>query len=115
VLLGIQPWNFPLYQVVRFASPNLVAGNTVLLKHAEVCPQTALTPEQLFADARAPDGVYTNVFLSIPMVVIPAGIDANGVPFGIQVIARRWHDERLLAIAEAIGAVTGGFGASPGF
>jgi succinate-semialdehyde dehydrogenase/glutarate-semialdehyde dehydrogenase len=68
VLLGIQPWNYPLYQVARFAAPNLVAGNTVLLKHSEVCPQTALALEQLFADAGAPDGVYTNVFLSIPDV-----------------------------------------------
>jgi amidase len=50
-----------------------------------------------------------------PMVVIPAGIDGNGVPFGIQIIGRRWHDERLLAIAEAIAAVTGGFRAPPGF
>jgi hypothetical protein len=65
---GIQPWNYPLYQVARFAGPNLVAGNTVLLKHSKVYPQTALALEQLFADAGAPDGVYTNVFLSIPDV-----------------------------------------------
>ena len=43
------------------------------------------------------------------MVVIPAGIDGNGVPFGLQLMGRRWADERLLAIAEAIAAVTGGF------
>ena len=49
-----------------------------------------------------------------PMVDIPVGIDANGVPFGIQVIGRRWHDEQLLAIAEAIAAVTGGFRRPPG-
>jgi len=65
VLLGIQPWNFPLYQVARFAAPNLVLGNTVLLKHAEICPQSALALEQLFRDAGAPEGVYTNVFLQI--------------------------------------------------
>jgi succinate-semialdehyde dehydrogenase/glutarate-semialdehyde dehydrogenase len=63
VLLGIEPWNYPLYQVVRFAGPNLVLGNTVLLKHAGSCPQTALGLEELFRDAGAPDGVYTNVFL----------------------------------------------------
>jgi succinate-semialdehyde dehydrogenase/glutarate-semialdehyde dehydrogenase len=63
VVLGIEPWNFPLYQVVRVAGPNLVLGNTVLLKHSEVCPQSALALEQLFADAGAPAGVYTNVFL----------------------------------------------------
>jgi len=68
VLLGVEPWNFPLYQVVRFAGPNLVVGNTILLKHAEICPQSALAIEQLFADAGTPAGVYTNVFLRIPDV-----------------------------------------------
>ena len=63
VLLGIEPWNFPLYQVVRVAAPNIVLGNTLLLKHSEVCPQSALALEKLFADAGAPAGVYTNVFL----------------------------------------------------
>lgn len=65
VLLGIEPWNYPLYQVVRIAGPNLLAGNTLLVKHSEVCPQTALALEQLFADAGAPKGVYANVFLRI--------------------------------------------------
>jgi succinate-semialdehyde dehydrogenase/glutarate-semialdehyde dehydrogenase len=65
VLLGIEPWNFPLYQVARFAAPNLVVGNTVLLKHAEICPQNALALEKLFHDAGVPEGVYTNVFLHI--------------------------------------------------
>jgi succinate-semialdehyde dehydrogenase / glutarate-semialdehyde dehydrogenase len=68
VLLGVEPWNFPLYQVVRFAGPNLVVGNTILLKHAEICPQSALALERLFTDAGAPEGVYTNVFLRIPDV-----------------------------------------------
>ncbi|MDN5758158.1 MAG: NAD-dependent succinate-semialdehyde dehydrogenase [Tomitella sp.] len=63
VLLGIEPWNFPLYQVVRFAAPNLVAGNTVLVKHTSSCPVTALAIEEIFADAGATDGVYSNVFL----------------------------------------------------
>ncbi|MGH3508400.1 MAG: aldehyde dehydrogenase family protein, partial [Nocardioidaceae bacterium] len=61
VLLGVQPWNFPIYQVVRFAAPNLVLGNTVLLKHASSTPQCGLAMEQLFADAGVPQGVYTNV------------------------------------------------------
>lgn len=64
VLLGVMPWNFPLYQVVRFAGPNLVLGNTILLKHAGICPQSALALEQLFRDAGAPEGVYTNLFVS---------------------------------------------------
>ena len=65
VLLGIEPWNYPLYQVVRFAAPNLVVGNTVLLKHSELCPQSALALEQLFHDAGVPQGAYTNLFLRI--------------------------------------------------
>lgn len=64
VLLGVMPWNFPLYQVVRFAGPNLVLGNTVLVKHAGICPQSALALESLFCDAGAPEGVYTNLFVS---------------------------------------------------
>jgi succinate-semialdehyde dehydrogenase/glutarate-semialdehyde dehydrogenase len=68
VLLAIEPWNYPLYQVVRVAGPNLVLGNTILLKHAELNPQTAVAIERLFRDAGAPEGVYTNVFLRIPDV-----------------------------------------------
>ncbi|MCV2488704.1 NAD-dependent succinate-semialdehyde dehydrogenase [Geodermatophilus sp. YIM 151500] len=65
VLLAIEPWNYPLYQAVRVAGPNLVLGNTILLKHAELNPQCALALERLFRDAGAPEGVYTNVFLRI--------------------------------------------------
>jgi succinate-semialdehyde dehydrogenase / glutarate-semialdehyde dehydrogenase len=56
VLLGIQPWKYPLYQVARFAGPNLVTGNTVLLKHSEVCPQTALALEQTVCRRRGTRG-----------------------------------------------------------
>jgi succinate-semialdehyde dehydrogenase/glutarate-semialdehyde dehydrogenase len=65
VLLGIEPWNFPLYQVARFAAPYLLVGNTILLKHAEICPQSALALERLFHDAGVPEGGYTNLFLRI--------------------------------------------------
>jgi succinate-semialdehyde dehydrogenase/glutarate-semialdehyde dehydrogenase len=68
VILAIEPWNYPLYQVVRVAAPNLVLGNAILLKHAEVNPQTALAIEKLFLDAGVPEGIYTNVFLAIPDV-----------------------------------------------
>jgi len=61
-LLGIMPWNFPMYQVARFAGPNLVLGNTIILKHAESCPKSALAIEQLFLDAGVPKGGYINVF-----------------------------------------------------
>jgi len=62
VLLGIMPWNFPTYQVARFAGPNLVIGNTVLLKHAPQCPETAEALQQLFNDAGFPPGAYTNIY-----------------------------------------------------
>ena len=61
-ILGIMPWNFPAYQVARFAGPNLVAGNTVILKHAPQCPESALAIAQIFADAGVPEGVYINLF-----------------------------------------------------
>jgi succinate-semialdehyde dehydrogenase / glutarate-semialdehyde dehydrogenase len=64
VLLGVMPWNFPFYQVARFVAPNIMVGNTILLKHASIVPQCALAIEELFAEAEAPDGLYTNLFIS---------------------------------------------------
>ncbi|MBC6110962.1 NAD-dependent succinate-semialdehyde dehydrogenase [Pedobacter fastidiosus] len=64
VLLGVEPWNFPFYQVARFAAPNIMAGNVVLVKHASNVPQCALAIHRLFEEAGAPEGVYTNLFLS---------------------------------------------------
>ncbi len=61
-LLGIMPWNFPYYQVARFAGANLVTGNPILLKHAPQCPESALAIERVFRDAGFPAGAYTNVF-----------------------------------------------------
>src|SRR4051794_29211725 len=61
-VLGVMPWNYPYYQVARFAAPNLIVGNTVILKHAENCPTSALAIAQIFKDAGVPDGVYTNIF-----------------------------------------------------
>jgi succinate-semialdehyde dehydrogenase/glutarate-semialdehyde dehydrogenase len=63
-LLGIMPWNFPYYQVARFAGPNLVLGNTVLLKHAGQCPESAAAMAAIFAEAGAPEGVYVNIYAS---------------------------------------------------
>nr|WP_120491230.1 NAD-dependent succinate-semialdehyde dehydrogenase [Corynebacterium lactis] len=63
-LLGIMPWNFPYYQVARFAGPNLMLGNTIVLKHAETCPKAALAIQKIMDDAGVPEGVYTNVFAS---------------------------------------------------
>jgi succinate-semialdehyde dehydrogenase / glutarate-semialdehyde dehydrogenase len=65
VILGIEPWNFPYYQLARVAGPQLMAGNVLIIKHAENVPQCALAFARLFAEAGAPAGVYTNVFASI--------------------------------------------------
>ncbi|MDT5331041.1 MAG: succinate-semialdehyde dehydrogenase / glutarate-semialdehyde dehydrogenase [Mycobacterium sp.] len=62
VLLGIMPWNYPYYQVARFAGPNLVLGNTIVLKHAPQCPESAAALQQIFLDAGYPEGAYVNVY-----------------------------------------------------
>ena len=64
VLLGIMPWNFPAYQVARFAGPNLCLGNTILLKHAPQCPSSSAFIEQIMTDAGLPDGAYVNIYAS---------------------------------------------------
>ncbi|HKH65229.1 MAG TPA: NAD-dependent succinate-semialdehyde dehydrogenase [Solirubrobacterales bacterium] len=61
-LLGIMPWNFPYYQVARFAGPNLVIGNTILLKHAPQCPESAEAMQKIFDDAGVPEGAYENIY-----------------------------------------------------
>jgi succinate-semialdehyde dehydrogenase/glutarate-semialdehyde dehydrogenase len=62
VLLGIMPWNYPYYQVARFAGPNLTLGNTIVLKHAPQCPESAAAIQQIFDDAGYPEGAYVNVY-----------------------------------------------------
>ena len=64
VLFGVEPWNYPYYQIARFAAPNLMAGNVVMVKHASSVPQCALAFEKLMLDAGAPEGAYTNLFIS---------------------------------------------------
>jgi len=61
-LLGIMPWNYPYYQVARFAGPNLAIGNTILLKHAPQCPESAEAMEQIFHEAGFPADAYINIF-----------------------------------------------------
>ena len=67
-LIGIMPWNYPYYQVARFAGPNIALGNTIILKHARNCPQSALIIEKLFAEAGLPAGVYINAFASAEQI-----------------------------------------------
>src|SRR3954463_1969486 len=64
VLLGIMPWNFPYYQVARFAGPNLVTGNTILLKPGPQCPEAAAAMQKIYDDAGFPDGAYVNIYAS---------------------------------------------------
>jgi succinate-semialdehyde dehydrogenase/glutarate-semialdehyde dehydrogenase len=64
VIFGVEPWNFPYYQLARVAGPHLMAGNTLVIKHAGCVPQCAIAFEKLLADAGAPDGLYTNLIIS---------------------------------------------------
>jgi succinate-semialdehyde dehydrogenase/glutarate-semialdehyde dehydrogenase len=64
VIFGVQPWNFPYYQLARFAAPNLMAGNVVMVKHAGCVPQCAIAFEKLWLEAGAPAGAYTNLLIS---------------------------------------------------
>ena len=64
VLFGVEPWNYPYYQIARFAAPNLMAGNVVMVKHSSSVPQCALAWERLMLEAGAPAGAYTNLFIS---------------------------------------------------
>lgn len=69
VLFGVQPWNFPYYQLARFAAPNLMAGNVVLVKHSGSVPQCAIAFEELWREAGAPVGAYTNLLISHDQVL----------------------------------------------
>jgi len=64
VLLGVMPWNFPFSQIARFAAPNIMAGNPIVLKTASNIPQCAQAFEDLFTKVEAPEGLYQNLFLS---------------------------------------------------
>lgn len=64
ILFAIEPWNFPFYQVIRITAPQVTAGNVIVLKHAEIVPQSALAMVELFRQAGAPEGLLTNLFLT---------------------------------------------------
>ncbi|WP_214106247.1 NAD-dependent succinate-semialdehyde dehydrogenase [Acrocarpospora catenulata] len=96
-LLGIMPWNYPVYQVARFAAPNLALGNPLLLKHAPQCPATALAIEQIFVDAGLDPGGYTNVALELGQV---AGVVADPRVRGVSLTG---SDRAGSAVAELAG------------
>ena len=64
VIFGVEPWNFPFYQLARVAGPHLMAGNVIMIKHAEIVPQCAIAFEKLWIEAGAPAGLYTNLLIS---------------------------------------------------
>jgi succinate-semialdehyde dehydrogenase/glutarate-semialdehyde dehydrogenase len=68
IILGVEPWNFPYYQLARVAGPQLMVGNVVIIKHAGNVPQSALAFERLFQYVDAPEGIYTNVFANFDQV-----------------------------------------------
>lgn len=64
VIMAVEPWNFPYYQLMRVLAPNLAAGNPVLAKHASIVPHCAETFAHLVREAGAPEGAWTNLFIS---------------------------------------------------
>jgi succinate-semialdehyde dehydrogenase/glutarate-semialdehyde dehydrogenase len=81
-LLGVMPWNYPSYQVARFAAPNLALGNPIVLKHASQCPESAAAIEQMFRDAGFPAGVYITVYATREQVAsVIADPRIQGVSF----------------------------------
>lgn len=68
LIMAVEPWNFPFYQLMRVFAPNYAIGNPVLLKHASIVPQCAESFEKLIKDAGAPDGAFTNLFISADQV-----------------------------------------------
>jgi acyl-CoA reductase-like NAD-dependent aldehyde dehydrogenase len=81
-VLGIMPWNFPLYQTARFAAPALLLGNTVVLKQARACTQTGLQLEQIVLEAASTPGVYRNLLVSSGQIAaVIADERVRGVTF----------------------------------
>ena len=68
IILGVEPWNFPYYQLARVAGPQLMVGNVLIVKHANSVPQSALAFARLFEEVGAPAGVYTNIFANFDQV-----------------------------------------------
>lgn len=96
VLLGIMPWNFPYYQVARFAAPNLMLGNTILLKHAEICPRSALAIQDIMKEAGVPEGVYKNIFATHDQI---ADLIAHPAVRGVSLTGSERAGSAIAAIA----------------
>ncbi len=96
VLLGVMPWNFPYYQVARFAAPNLVIGNPILLKHAPQCPESAEAMQRIFNDAGFPPGAYENIYASNDQI---EGVIADPRVHGVSVTGSERAGAAVAAIA----------------
>lgn len=68
IILGVEPWNFPYYQLARVVGPQLMVGNVLVVKHAPNVPQSALAFARILEEAGAPKGAYTNIFASTDQV-----------------------------------------------
>lgn len=96
-LLGIMPWNFPAYQIVRFAAPNLIVGNTILLKPAPQCPESSNAIADIYRAAGFPDGAYQNVLATNEQI---AGIIADP---RVQGVSLTGSERAGAAVAEVAG------------
>lgn len=110
VIFTVEPWNFPGYQIVRVAAPQLMAGNTVLLKHASIVPQSALFFEKLFADAGFPKDAFINLFIghdqseliiSDPLVRGVALTGSEGAGSSISALAGKYLKKSTLELGGA--------------
>lgn len=75
VLLAVEPWNFPIYQLIRVVAPALALGNPVIYKHAGIVPQCAALFADLVRQAGAPEGAVTNLYISAAKVAELIGDD----------------------------------------
>ncbi|WP_267383330.1 NAD-dependent succinate-semialdehyde dehydrogenase [Cyanobacterium sp. uoEpiScrs1] len=94
IILAVMPWNFPFWQVFRFAAPTLMAGNVCILKHASNVPQCALAIEIIFNSAKLPEGAFQTFLISAPQVEavmtdkrIKAGTLTGSEPAGISFLS----------------------------
>ncbi|WP_152345681.1 NAD-dependent succinate-semialdehyde dehydrogenase [Brevibacterium sp. CFH 10365] len=96
-ILGIMPWNYPYYQVARLAAPNLLLGNTILLKHASNCPRAAAAIEQIIHSCGVPQDIYINLFA--PSFLVPAILTDDR----LQGVSLTGSEKAGLAVAELAG------------
>ncbi|MGO9344117.1 MAG: aldehyde dehydrogenase family protein [Acidimicrobiales bacterium] len=96
-VLAVMPWNFPMWQVIRFAAPALMLGNTGLLKHSANVPQTALLLEDVFRRAGYPDGVFQTLLIESGRV---AGLIADD---RVKAVTLTGSDAAGRSVAEAAG------------